>query len=1317
MHSRFRAKGVLLAVLAALTALLVLPGTSLAKPKPGVPGRGFRLQARAIGAITVNRVYCGLSATGEVCVDSTNSSTIGGGYWPKGSPQQYVFNSGLQAAGAIEDVGGWAWAGDTTGAFFFDPKGTTQHGQLVQPIWNSSSPADVAAWPQAAYVPQGDASADVFATALQGQVSASQGDVWTVAWDGDPSLIAGRPHPLGIAVETRGLGWNYPTFNNDIVYFIYTFYNISSSCAADYAAIRPGMRELMQGLGTQFQALNNAAFGITIPPCGYTIKDFYGNFSADMDVSSDAGNNYSSVNLPFSLGYVYEDTFRATEGTYRLPSDVANAPFTGGYGFVGVKYLKSPVVAGVEVGISLFSNTVNGGQFGDPANVQQLYRYVSGNIQPALGDGLCNTGLPAVTRICYVKKDAHADMRFFQSSGPFDLAPGEFGSIVVGYVFASAVATPSCPSAGCAPVIPEDPTRLEDAATLASAGSWLLDSLTGFRGYTDNNLDGIVQQSEFRTVRGSLLGKSLVAQNVFDSKFLLPSAPASPQFFLVPGDNQVAVFWRPSDSEATGDVFFASAASPGTPGTPNLLYDPNYRQFDVEGYRVYRGRVDDPSALALLAQYDYGDEDAQGHVLEMRDYLGAVNPTPTCAPELGLNTTPGCPVAYGAVPAAGNAYTVFESYPIGTAPTPTPFVQVKIGDRVLLANGEALVGGADTTVSGLASGAFPELGATGVPFVYVDKTAKNNLRYFYAVTAFDVNSIQSGPSSLESARITRSTTPVAPASNYDNAGSLSIGIFGRNVNMSVAIPKAPGISSANGTFTGPARPATGAQIGFVGDFVKQVVTASGEMSLTLDSMHPGSAYDTNIPATFYFRVTSATGIVPIQVAVAQDQFNATVHSSGTIDGGPIDGERAERYGGSIAYHLAGAYDLAFAGNYYTGAFGRGCVNAASGFVSTRCSYNGARWFDGATETFAHPTRGNNLNNSGAAVSVRTNAGSLTNVANVYEARSYQTRPNTYRGIEGVLGSVATAADYKLYWGAAGTVDSVVDVTHNVLVPFDTTLKHGYTWGFLTQAATSAGSGAASGDGAGRTGVLSVTDLGCVNPIKTFPTANGHLGCPGGTTYQFINTVSFGPLAFGNTVATDISVTPTTNLGFGIYLAGHFFLMEMNSATPTAPAAGTVWTMRSYVGGISGGGGSVGTGGNQGAYAFQAIASPLTAVGASLKAAYSVTNTVRDAAEGDLGRVHTVPDPYYVTNAYETGPSSKIIKFVNLPFGAIIRIYSTSGVLVRVIEHNSRQFSGEETWNVRNRNNQVVASGVYFYHIEAPSGARRVGRMTIVNFAQ
>ena len=140
------------------------------------------------------------------------------------------------------------------------------------------------------------------------------------------------------------------------------------------------------------------------------------------------------------------------------------------------------------------------------------------------------------------------------------------------------------------------------------------------------------------------------------------------------------------------------------------------------------------------------------------------------------------------------------------------------------------------------------------------------------------------------------------------------------------------------------------------------------------------------------------------------------------------------------------------------------------------------------------------------------------------------------------------------------------------------------------------------------------------------------------------------------------------------------------------------------------------------YARMPVASrPFTAVGASVAVGFTASNTVLAPTTADLKQVHTVPDPYYVTNAFEQSTDNKIIKFVNLPQRAIIRIYSSSGVLVNILEHNSTTFGGDETWNVRNRNNQVVASGVYFYHIEANgvSGgtARRVGRMTIVNFAQ
>jgi hypothetical protein len=101
----------------------------------------------------------------------------------------------------------------------------------------------------------------------------------------------------------------------------------------------------------------------------------------------------------------------------------------------------------------------------------------------------------------------------------------------------------------------------------------------------------------------------------------------------------------------------------------------------------------------------------------------------------------------------------------------------------------------------------------------------------------------------------------------------------------------------------------------------------------------------------------------------------------------------------------------------------------------------------------------------------------------------------------------------------------------------------------------------------------------------------------------------------------------------------------------------------------------------------------------------------------MNSIHTVPDPYYVTNSLEITANTKVLRFVNLPSQSIIRIYSSSGILVNVLSHNDATSGGEQTWNLRNRNNQFVASGVYFYHVEAPDGKTKVGRFTVVNYAQ
>ena len=70
-------------------------------------------------------------------------------------------------------------------------------------------------------------------------------------------------------------------------------------------------------------------------------------------------------------------------------------------------------------------------------------------------------------------------------------------------------------------------------------------------------------------------------------------------------------------------------------------------------------------------------------------------------------------------------------------------------------------------------------------------------------------------------------------------------------------------------------------------------------------------------------------------------------------------------------------------------------------------------------------------------------------------------------------------------------------------------------------------------------------------------------------------------------------------------------------------------------------------------------------------------------------------------------------FVNLPPRATIRIYTLTGVLVDQIEHDDPSGGGRAVRDVRNRGNQSVASGVYFYHVATPAGDERVGKFTVL----
>jgi hypothetical protein len=1310
----------------AVAGLLALPESAPAalRPRPGPRPTGFRLYARALGALTINRVYCGLLAGGAICVDSTASNFAGGGFWPKGTADQYIFSSGFQLAGIIDPDAGFEWAGDTTGATFFNAAGGS-NGEPVRPIFNTTDPADLADWPAAAYVPAGDASEALFNPILRGRRSASQGDVWWLAWEGNKALttFTARPHPLGVLLEHRGMGWNFPAGNQDILYFIYTIYNITSTDPADYAGVRPAMREILLEKASDFHRLNNAAYGVTLPPSGYPINDVYVAFAADMDVGR-ASFNYASVNLPFALGYTYDHSFGQIEA-WTFDVGIFGPPFFAGTGFAGVKYLRSPLNdAGQEVGLTMFGNTINQGSFDDPSSAQQLYRYLSATLDPALGDSQCNNGDPRVTHICFINNAQPDDIRFFQSSGPMTLAPGEFGSIVVAYIFAAPVQDPVC--APPCDLRPEDATILGDPARMA-AGVNPIDRITGYRGFNDANGDGRVEQAEFEVVPGSLLGKALVAQAVFDGGFLLPFAPDPPPFYLIPGDNQVTVLWQPSPTETSGDPFFASASTATVPplggGDPvaNPLFDPNYRQFDVEGYRVYRGRVDSPNELTMIAQLDYSGT-------FITDFRGAVNPVPGCAPELGIqdttispadttgtvfDTTAACPVPFDST-GPGVAPTVSIQIPlvgpivqVSTSPAGSGRTALTTGDAILLKSDTAITGAGTGCAKFARSAADCVLRDTGVPFAFVDNTARNNLRYFYSVTAFDINSFQSGPSSLESPRSAKPVIPAAQAPNLQSTATFTQTVEGRNgpVDQDTTLPT---IDAATGRFSKKFPPANNLTIDFAGGLVKNIFSGSGSFTVKLIGLGLGDARSVPpIPASYTYETTSAAGqLDTIQALVAQplDLSNSTGTST-PFPAGAVDPTLAGQFGVVPTYIQYAQVTQGLTGYQVHNAFGRGCFIDELFGAGDPCAYNGPRWFIGGNETKNDPNGGNAPGTS--APTSLNNAGELPGVLTIQNPQSYTQMSGGYRTVEAVLAGAVRAADFNVYWGTGGLVDSVIDITHDVEVPFlPDSLGGG--WGLLNVANT----GTASGDT--RAGVLTLMDFGCVPPLNDpgrHP--DQEFLCPAGVSYTLSNTAVPGSVAIyaGADTAGQVAA-PRPNPGFGMYLAGHIFMFEL-APGGAVPTAGTVWTMRSYIGYVTGGNGGAAS---LGPYAFTGEPRTFSALGAAVRLTYSASNVLAAATKGDLSQVHTVPDPYYVTNAFEATTESKVIRFVNLPADAIIRIYSSSGILVTLLEHHSSTFGGAETWNVRSRNNLVVASGVYFYHIES-GDARRIGRFTVVNFAE
>ncbi len=119
---------------------------------------------------------------------------------------------------------------------------------------------------------------------------------------------------------------------------------------------------------------------------------------------------------------------------------------------------------------------------------------------------------------------------------------------------------------------------------------------------------------------------------------------------------------------------------------------------------------------------------------------------------------------------------------------------------------------------------------------------------------------------------------------------------------------------------------------------------------------------------------------------------------------------------------------------------------------------------------------------------------------------------------------------------------------------------------------------------------------------------------------------------------------------------------------------------------------------------------------------------KEQAKVEMDEIAVVPNPYVAAasweqrTAFRTGRGERKIYFTNLPPECTIRIYTVRGYLVDTIEYNEHDASvplnvqarkGQVSWNLRSKDGQDIAYGVYIFHVDAPGIGEKVGKFAVI----
>lgn len=97
--------------------------------------------------------------------------------------------------------------------------------------------------------------------------------------------------------------------------------------------------------------------------------------------------------------------------------------------------------------------------------------------------------------------------------------------------------------------------------------------------------------------------------------------------------------------------------------------------------------------------------------------------------------------------------------------------------------------------------------------------------------------------------------------------------------------------------------------------------------------------------------------------------------------------------------------------------------------------------------------------------------------------------------------------------------------------------------------------------------------------------------------------------------------------------------------------------------------------------------------------------------GSVDDVIVVPNPYRGSAPWTATEIADKIEFQNVPPHCVIKIYTLSGDLVRVLYNETGK--GSIAWNLLSKSGQKVVSGVYIYKVETPDGKYKIGKFMIL----